>query len=1022
MSKPSRVSVSINFGRQDKIAPKHAPFGVLKSCKNMRHREQGGLGMRNGYQLAGNSTITGTLVAHDLHEFQGRLLALGSDQLEGYPHDVLEYTNLANAAWRSAQGTGNRFAVSPFTNAREVCGVPQIEGGVSGSSGPDACSGGGYTMLVYTSAQNTHTYAQIVDSRTNQSVHFEDVSNGAFGGLVTLTRAAFAGGKFFIQAARADNSLRIISFQVGVSSSFAAFVTVDAASGTAISAHDLVPVTNASTALLCSAFDRGTATNLSILVYQSNGTQLGSTLTVATTNTTSIALDADQTDNTILLGTIETSTNALLRTFSFSALIAGPLTVTAGLRMSIARRHPGAGTDIAYIASQSSNDIVVQQVNVDTLSSFAVIQTLFNAIMMTRLFNLQGPTASLVIGGAIGQGTGITGALFHVGGAVHTMVRDYVSFNDPFFPILQTLTYDATIGSLCWCAVSVLRGQTGNPFQLSTTLVDYRSTARIQATTYGGLRYFAGATPWIYDGRSASEVGFLEPPTIVSVTTSSAGGSLTASAKYTYVAHWEVTFADGSFIESAPSLPFPVSTGVADNRATLVVTGPHSLHTSLGLTSLGASVTLVISRTEWSPTTLDPVSLILGAQFSVFRRSVQVDLIADISFYGKSVTVIDQTSDVLLAARGAIYTQADRGEFSGPVEHNAIEGCSYIAAGSSRIISGGLVRPFEVQASLESFLGQPFTWSFLSSFYAQASKSVTGVFSLGNTRIIFTADEVYGLGPNAPDDEGKGSLDLPVRIPSPGGLKDWRSLSEEPDGLWFQLDDDKLFKLPIGGFAQGVPTWAGANVQLLLAALPTITAATRHKGDNVSLFACNNAALTTAQIAVHDMLFDSWLTDSPPLQASKGIEAMVGFGRTVAYLSGGVAYKQTTGFTDLTSSFIDCELELQPIYPFEVGGYGLIFEIVVTAEYRGDCVLTVNASYDDGLTYPFSQAFTISGLTTGATVRKKWTLPQDQTDRIMLKLDVNTNGAPSEGLIINEVTIYGQDQGGSPELPPGDEA
>src|SRR5256885_13291589 len=56
------------------------------------------------------------------------------------------------------------------------------------------------------------------------------------------------------------------------------------------------------------------------------------------------------------------------------------------------------------------------------------------------------------------------------------------------------------------------------------------------------------------------------------------------------------------------------------------------------------------------------------------------------------------------------YTQADRGEFSGPVEHNPIESCQYLAVCSSRIISGGLVRPFEIQTSLNAFLGQPFTW------------------------------------------------------------------------------------------------------------------------------------------------------------------------------------------------------------------------------------------------------------------------------------------------------------------------
>lgn len=1043
MGKPSRVSVAINFGRQDKTDAKHAPFGVLKSAKNLRHRKAAGLGMRNGYQLAGSSTITGTLVAYDLHEYQGRLLALGSDQLEGYPHDLLEFTGLANQAWRSAQGNGNRFSVSPFTNAREVAGVPQIQGGVNHA---DAASGGGYTLLLYRNTVNLHTYVTIADSRTNQTVHFQDISNAS--GLLSFERVAFSGGVFYLLASKtSDNSIILLSFTVGVSSAFGAFATVDAANGSAVTAADLVPVSRNSTAVVCTAFDRGAATNLNIQVWQANGSQLGGTIAVAGTTTSALSLDADQTDNTILLATREAGVG-ILRSFNFAGtVLAGPTAVLAtAATVSVARKNSGVGSDTAFVAGRNGFDTPIVQCAVDTHAGLTTLQTVFNATPTTRLFSFQGPTVSLVLGGLIGRsitiqsGTpsptaaapptlfdgsapNLTNVLFHVGpSTVHAMVRDYLLGPVVALSLLQNLCLDATIGSLAWCSVHQEPGTIGVNRFPTVTLVDYRSTARQQAVNYGGLRYYSGAAPWIYDGRAATEIGFFEPPTIVSVTPDSSAGSLTPLATYSYVAHWEVTYADGSFIESAPSLPQTVVMGAGNTENSVVVTGPHTLRSVLGGSALGASVTLVISRTEWSPTTLDPVSGVPGSQFSVYRRSKEIDLTADVSLYGQNQTVVDTTADSVLGQRGAIYTQSDRGEFSGPVEHNAVESCSYIAACAGRIHTGGLVRPFEFQTSLEAFIGQPFAWSFLSNFYGQASKAIVGVFALGNSRIIFTSDEIYGLGPNAPDDEGKGSLDLPVRISSPGGLKDWRSLVEEPDGLWFQLDDDKLFKLPLGGFAQASPAWAGKDIQLLLASFPIITAATKHKGDNVSLFACNNAALTSAQIAVHDMLFDSWLTDSPPLQPSKGIEAMVGFGRTVGYVSGGIVYTQTTGFTDLTANFIDCQAVLQPIYPFGLGGYGLIYELVLTAEYRGDCQLTISASYDDGVTFPFTTTFVVSGLTVGATVRKKWTLPQDQTDSIVLKVDINTNGAPSEGLILNEITLYGEDQGGSPELPPGDQA
>jgi hypothetical protein len=398
-----------------------------------------------------------------------------------------------------------------------------------------------------------------------------------------------------------------------------------------------------------------------------------------------------------------------------------------------------------------------------------------------------------------------------------------------------------------------------------------------------------------------------------------------------------------------------------------------------------------------------------------------VDLTADVTLYGQNTSVVDGLSDTTLGTRAAIYTQADRGEFSGPVEHDAPESCSYIAASESRIHTGGLVRPFEVQSSLEAFLGQPFTWSFFSNFYGLVSEPVRGVYSLHGTRLVFTQDDVYGLQPGSPDDEGKGSLGLPVRVPSPTGLKDWRSLVEEPGGLWAQLDDDKLFRFTASPYGVQPPTWDGADVQKTLSAYPTITAAARHKADNVVLFAVNNAGLTDARIIVRDLLFESWLLDTPPLQASKGIEALTVFGRQAAYISGGVVYVQQIGsFVDGTSSFINMEAELQPIYPFELGGRGLIQDLLFVGEYRGDCVLNIGVSFDDGLTFPYTQNFTIAGLTYGATVKKRWALPQVPTQSVVFDVTVTSNGAPTEGLILNELSLLVDPEEGLPELDPGD--
>lgn len=1011
---PRRVPIALNFGRKDIVAPKHAPHGVLKSVKNMRHREVGGLAMRHGYQALDMTTADGTLVAYDLHEYLGRLLALGSDIGEGYPHAIYEYTGLANAAWRRV---GHTYGISPFTNAREVAGIPQLEGGASVSQ---AVSGGGHTLLVYKARETTHLYALVVDSETNATLHFEDLSSGALNDTANNAMVAYADGRFFVAASASDRSIQILSFEVGEDSAFQSFATLAAASGDAFTTFDMVAVTNGTTAILCAAFDRGTNSDLTIKVYQADGSQLGSDITVSSTDTRTVALDADQADDTILVLTRDSSaTTVNLRTFDFSgSLLAGPTACTSGLLGSVCRRGGGGGSDTAFVGVYDGQDYVIQSCAVDDHSGLAEVQTIHNFEGNSRLVSISGPTMRLVIGGtsAAGSGDGVSNALFFVGpGVVHQMKRDYLN-GDPFgLPLFHANHSD---GAITWCS-QYASGQLGPNAMPTVTLVHFASTERVQGVTYGGLRYFAGAAPWVYDGRAATEVGFIEPPVILDADPVTTGSNLTSEGTYTWVAHWEVSFADGSFIESAPSLPVTRTLGASDNACDLLVTGPHTLHTVLGDGALGASATLVISRTEWSPSTVDVSTGTAGAQFSQLRRAVEEPVPGDVASYGADIEVTDNVSDETLATRGVLYTQAERGALSGSLQHDAPQSCRYITATESRLLTGGLLRPHEVQVSKEAFLGQPFSFSELSNFFGLVSGSVVGVHALDSLKLVFTRDEIYALREGAPDDEGKGVLGLPVRIPTPSGLKDWRSLVEMPDGLACQLDDDKLFRIPRGG---GAPDWFGADIVKLVKDFPEVTAAARHKADNCALFALNNTDLDDARIAVRDFLFQSWLIDEPPLEPDSGIEALAALDRAVAYLSGGVVYAQFPGvFSDDGDAFIDCQLETNPIYPIGPGGYGIISDLLASCEYRGDCVLTIDVSYDDGLTYPVTKSWTISGLTPGATVRRKLALPTEATSSVALRASVTTAGAASEGLVLNEITLLAEPTEGLPDLLPAEE-
>ncbi|HEX5016164.1 MAG TPA: hypothetical protein VFX15_01085, partial [Actinomycetes bacterium] len=754
----ARVPVAINFGRQDKTAPKHAPFGVLKRAKNLRHREQGGLGMRNGYSAVPMTSASGTVIAYDLHEYQGRLIALGSDQGDGYPSQLFEFTNLASARWTD---TGN--TISPFTNAREVAGIPQAEGGVQHC---DAASGGGYTCLVYR-PDGVVSYAIVVDSSTNQTILQQRLTSVI--GDVEQERVCFADGKFFIQGVTVHgvNAVKIISFEPGADTAFSLFATVDG-SGATVSASDLVPVANGSTTLLASAFDRGTSSDLSIVLLAADGSQVGSAITVSTTDTLDLSIDADEGDDTILLLTIENTDDAVLRTFDFAGNVVHSATTVVGdgASCSVCRINY-SGTHFAICAvNDSGGDVQIRGRNASTHASGGLITTMPQFILKTRI--LPAPTDDhpdrVVFGGIVGFDA-YTNALAFVDGSSgdnqHVMTRDYLKgvVSDP-----TTLTLDETAGSICWVTMH-------NPGVASlgvpaVTLVDFQSTERIQAVNYGGLRYFAGGTPWVYDGRVVVESGFNEAPSIKSLAASPATGALANSATYTYAVHWEFTFADGSYLESPPSQVKSVTLGASDNRVTIVATAPHSLRIA-GTRIYGMTATLVLSRTEWSATTIDVATGTAGVQFSILRRAQQVALAK--SDYGDVVTIVDDLSDAALATQEPIYTQGTRGEFSGSLEHDAPEACRYITATESRLLNGGLTRPFEVQVSKEAFLGQPFAYSELSNFFQTVSAAVRGVHALDGTKLVFTEDDIYALTEGAPDDEGKGALGLPVRIPTPSG-------------------------------------------------------------------------------------------------------------------------------------------------------------------------------------------------------------------------------------------------------------
>jgi hypothetical protein len=1143
----SKAAITFAFGTRDRVDPKLAPFGALKVGKNLRVRKDGRLGTRNGYAELSNATLNGTLVANDLHEYRGRLLAFGSDDDDSYPTDIFEYVGLANQAWRGTDPFGQRVTLNPFTNAREVAGVLQVEGGVDSL---DSVASSGYVLLVY--RDFTSAYAIIVDAETDQVVHQETLTRtgGVFeSGLNSPHRVVVAavGTSFYVAAVRITNNVVIARFRVGVDSSFSSFATPKSTSESiAPSGLDMVAVTNATTAHLAIAYD--TTAGLDLKVYGSTGTQVGSTIAVAGTATQHISLEADQADNTINLYTVETATSGRLRTFNFAGtLLDGPTTVTSGATGSITRlRAQGAITEHVAVAVNKDDpddtDVVIQVIDQDAHTVTQTI-TLQHLVIRSRLLSAQsaGQDVALAFSGLVApvlpSFDQATNALFFVMPDVaHMTTRDFVRGKDTSF---VGLSRDSTTGQIAWVAAR-------DPGVLSegvpvVTLLDFKSTARRQTASYGGLLYIAGATPSVYDGRIVGELGFQEAPGIVSLTPS-AGGSLTPGATYYYTVHWEIVLADGSLMVSPVSIggnagesatqATSVTLGPSDNEVAVRVSTPHSVRVALGDALLGASVVAVVSRTEWiltstvaglfgtrdfsstpavagdfngktlqlsvdggatqtvtfgatdealselvskinaqttgltasavgsvvylvsdtasstaSITVVGGTTTAVGAAFigflpgdtaaaettgvpgSVLRRCVTRGVRSGMSHYGEILLLSDEVSDATLGEQEPLYTQGDRGALSGPLEQNAPRSCAYITATESRLLIGGLTRAHEVQISRSAFPSEVFSFSEFSPFFATASGAVVGVQSLDTAKIIFTEETVLALGGDGPDDVGGGALDPPVEIPTPSGLSTAWSLLKAPDGLWFQLDDTKLFRMPRGG---GSPEWVGVDVEDTLRAFPVIVGASKQKRDNVAVFACNDESGTSTRFVVRDFRTENWLIDTPRLSvdqfsATPPVAAITSYGDTLAYASGGVVYVQTASFADVytdsdpTTAFIETQLRTHPLYPFGINGYGNIYELLLTGEYRGDCNLALRVSYDDGATFTTLTDFDLVGLTVGSTVQRKWTLPQDITSSVVLEFTVTASddvlaAATSESFVFNQVDLLVEAEDGLREL------
>jgi hypothetical protein len=988
---PRKITIPFAFGRADRVDPKLAPFGVLRTATNLRVQKDGRLVSRKGYQ----ALTMGTVVAYDLHEFgSGRLCALAAQQGEGFPVDLYEYTGIPAATpWRaSAQATDGliRPALTPFTAPREVCGVPQPSGGVLNV---DCAAGGGYVATVY------NDRLQVVRASDDQVIRAADLD-------MTTPRVCFSIDRFYVVGQNGSNDLILASYVPSTDVLTTALATVQSAGASKQFEIEAVGNPTSSHVVLIYAERDAGANNVIIKRYNSAGAQQGATITLATADTSALhlAIDADEADATVnsVVCNNAGGVGTVLHSHDLSGvLLDGPTALTAGAYASMCRLPARSGwTESVAVAvtTASTGDITVQWVDVDThvITATRVIANAAHRSAMVPA-SAAGQQSGVVLGGYVeGSGDDSTNALWYLSTSMaHMATRDLRNSAESaasFFAPLG-LSLDTSTGRLAWASIykTSIAGQSKSGSAVFTesfsiTTLALNSADRRQATMAGGQLYLAGAPVQKYDSRILTECGFNEVPRIISVAGDTSGG-LTAEADYSYVLVFEHALPDGTFVRSPPSLPVDYTTAVGEDETNVTVQGPHSARVALGDALLGSQVTGVILRTFW-----DSVTSTQSSTFHEVKRFACPSTLAD---YGDDIVVSDTLSDVNAQTRAVLYTQ------EGPVEDNSPDMATYVSGSSSRLTVAGLARSAEVQESKEQAIDQAVAFSSLSSFFVRCPDPVVGVVSLDGVRIVMSRSDIYAIQGEGPDDAGAGALPPPVTLGSPSGLHDWRSLLVAPDGIWAQFDDSKLYRIPRAGAA---PEWLGIDVQDTLTAFPYITGAARCRRDDTVMFACQNTGKTSARLVHRSLRTGTWLEDTPPLTTAKGIEALSSYGDRIAYVTGGAVYAQSeSGYTDGASSVIVTEWQTEPIYPFDVGGNGHIYDLQVTGEFRSAGTLALRVSYDDGVSFEAHDSFALTG-TAGDTVKRRWSLRRSDIQSIVAEL-IYTPSSPGEGLVLTQMTM-----------------
>jgi hypothetical protein len=974
---------SFNDGYHQEADDRMMEAGKPRAVENLRKLKNGALGMRLDYDSLGATVPSGNGVKlFDLAEFNGRLVGTGCVSSGSRPIDLYEFVNQPGFAWRPSDDD-EQPRLCQATEIRNVGRMPS-QGFSATVLDVGAC--GGLVMLGF--ANSTGTTIHVFNPATDATVLVQQVTAGSGPKIATV------GTVFFISfKSTAGTGVDLYRYNPATDTALVA-LTAAFTAGATVNHHDML-ADEAGTGFWI-GIARNATPAVTLKRFDSSG--------AATHTITGPAVSLDhfaiygQAARVHLLA-VESDGQVDLYTYT----LAGALENSSfGLASAaVTNRQPtiglaGSGTNIVvliHVPSGASPSIKMLGI-VPSTHVVSVTRTWFNAGLASKPLRAAGTEFfggfKLETGSSSGASSCFIGNIGIAQSVATEMVCAYTdklvgSILDDSGNRMPQMVTDSSTGKSYWLRAVVDGDGRANPV-VSEFVAG--STARRQTCVVGDLLYIAGGMLQVCDGRQLVEACYAEKPVILTATGTSGGGKPSGAIKQ-LVAVWESYDSKGKKVSSALSTVKEVTLGGSDTAISVAPSTPHSLRQNGTNARYGSAIKVVIYET------LDT----RGGEFTLFRSG---SAIIDVGF-GDTESITLTKSETSLEAQDVVYTQGDRGALTGPNPFDAPEPCHVLAPSADTILSGGCPEGSRVQESRPQFIGEELNWSDEIGYQVDSRGDILAVARSGQTRVLFTANEIFLLQGPGLDDIGTGDLGKPERVPGKigiyGGKAGWCSLVETDKGHFFQGKSDMIYLLPLGG-ASLMPV--GAAVRTLLSSYPNITSATYNAQAESVRFTCNNAGNTDAIVLTYDVTHEEWFVEGP---FGTTITAGADYGGRFVILRSGVAYRQRTAHPP--SAFIGNAWRGAALRPAGPGKMAKVNGIHFFGTYRGNSTLGCVVRFDGGATATGGNTETltsrdISGLSDGDQVHHRFQVNQVRCENIMVDFtQVALSGAATAGTEYN---------------------